>query len=1046
MMPVLSAGAIELPNQINAGNGSFGEKSDRPYNPSTIVFIDTAVADYQTLLDGVKLGVEAIVIDSHRDGVEQISEVLANRTNIDSIHLVSHGEPGSLQLGKTRLCVDNLEAYSQQLQQWRRALTIDADILIYGCNVAAASRACQKVRQGINSLSQSESRLKPTKNNFIKQSYLEDFCYETGVETPGGIEGELALEYFGETRIETSSGLDEQAVDGKHFLHRIASLTGANIAASKHLTGSAKLGGNWELETQIGHIKSPLAFDSKAMQNYASVLNTYTVKNTFDSGTDSLRDAIEKANFNPGLDTINFNIPGTGPYTITLNQALPVITSPVSIDGTFQPGYAGKPIIELNGSLVQQPASFSNSFYINGLELGKNPLGGAEDSSGSTIQGLVINGFGKGGNSIGHGIGVQTNNNIIQDNYIGTDISGTTAVGNTFTGIRIQSYTQNNPPNVVPPVTGNIISRNVISGNGLTGIFVAREGVTNTKITGNYIGTDATGTIALGTEGDGILILGKNGNNTIGGPAPGEGNIIANNKGSGIEINARSGSNTIQGNRIFNNKRLGIDLIGNTGITPNDLGDADTGSNNLQNYPVLTSVSGNTVSGILNSTPNANFRVEFFANSSYDQAGAGQGEAFLGFQDVTTDSAGNANINFAYTPVAGKPVLAATATNKTTGDTSEFSRRNQSPINSIPGRKTTTTTNPNNITLNSGDFVYNVLATPYPSAIDVSGVTGKVDSVTIALNNVKTYGQADASQTINLLLVGPEGQNVVLMSHVPSAPLNNVTLNLDDNAASFLYDFSSSTVPTIASGNYKPSNYSLNNARDIYPLALPPGTPTGAPEGPYGSTLSVFNKTNPNGTWKLYAVDANQYNSKASNATTPGNIASWSVNITTDIGKETTTQNTPRIFSASNGNSISVSDSDSESVEVNLSVTSGTLTLKSLTGVTGSGNGSNSLIYTGKQADINAALDGLTYTPNPNFSGTDTLTLTTNDRGAPELGGAQTDSDRVDITVNPTTPTPTTPTPTTPTPTTPTPTTPTPTTPTPTTPTPTTPTPTTPTP
>ena len=160
MIPVLSADAIEVPNKINAGNESFGEKSDRTPNPSTIVFIDAAVADYQTLLDQVKLGVEAIVIDSHRDGVEQISEVLANRTKIDSIHLVSHGEPGSLQLGKTRLSVDNLEAYSQQLQQWRRALTLDADILIYGCNVAAASRACQKVRQGIYSLSQSESRLK----------------------------------------------------------------------------------------------------------------------------------------------------------------------------------------------------------------------------------------------------------------------------------------------------------------------------------------------------------------------------------------------------------------------------------------------------------------------------------------------------------------------------------------------------------------------------------------------------------------------------------------------------------------------------------------------------------------------------------------------------------------------------------------------------------------------------------------------------------------------------------------------------------------------
>src|SRR4028119_444159 len=208
MIRVLSAGAIEVPNQINVGNESFGEKSDRTPNPSTIVFIDAAVADYQTLLAQVKLGVEALVIDSHRDGVEQISEVLANRINIDNIHLVSHGEPGSLQLGKTRLSADNLEAYSQQLQQWRRALTIGADILIYGCNVAAASRDCQKVRQGINSLSQSESRLKPTKNNFIKQPSLENFCYERRCETKGELD-EPALENFCYERgIETNGGLD----------------------------------------------------------------------------------------------------------------------------------------------------------------------------------------------------------------------------------------------------------------------------------------------------------------------------------------------------------------------------------------------------------------------------------------------------------------------------------------------------------------------------------------------------------------------------------------------------------------------------------------------------------------------------------------------------------------------------------------------------------------------------------------------------------------------------------------------------------------------
>jgi hypothetical protein len=81
-----------------------------------------------------------------------------------------------------------------------------------------------------------------------------------------------------------------------------------------------------------------------------------------------------QANFNPGLDTINFNIPGPGPYTITLfGQALPAITSPVIIDGKSQPGYAGQPIIELNGSLVQS-GGIGSFIGTNGIELSRSAL------------------------------------------------------------------------------------------------------------------------------------------------------------------------------------------------------------------------------------------------------------------------------------------------------------------------------------------------------------------------------------------------------------------------------------------------------------------------------------------------------------------------------------------------------------------------------------------------------------------------------------------------------------------------------------------------
>ena len=106
---------------------------------SAIAFIDKKVEDYQSLIAGVKPGTEVVVLDGHRDAIAQITEILALRTNIDSIHIVSHGAPGSLQLGKTRFSEDNLETYSEKLQQWQSALNLGADILIYGCNVALRS-------------------------------------------------------------------------------------------------------------------------------------------------------------------------------------------------------------------------------------------------------------------------------------------------------------------------------------------------------------------------------------------------------------------------------------------------------------------------------------------------------------------------------------------------------------------------------------------------------------------------------------------------------------------------------------------------------------------------------------------------------------------------------------------------------------------------------------------------------------------------------------------------------------------------------------------
>src|SRR6185369_5300590 len=109
------------------------------------------------------------------------------------------------------------------------------------------------------------------------------------------------------------------------------------------------------------------------------------------------------------------------------------------------------------------------------------------------------------------------------------------------------------------------------------------------------------------------------------------GNRISFNGGPGVSVSFGTG-NSIIANSIFSNGGLGIDLS-NLGVTPNDSVDADTGAHNLQNFPLLTSVSSNgsstTIQGTLNSKPATTFRIDFYSNAAGDPSGNGEGALFL---------------------------------------------------------------------------------------------------------------------------------------------------------------------------------------------------------------------------------------------------------------------------------------------------------------------------------------------------------------------------------------------------------------------------------
>ncbi|TWU43605.1 Inner spore coat protein H [Rubripirellula tenax] len=114
---------------------------------SHLVFIDASVDNIEQLAGGVADNHELVLLDANRSGIEQISEVLATRRGVASLHILAHGESGQIQLGNELVDRSTLDRMSNLIVGWTRALTVDADILIYGCETAAGSRGQQFIQR-----------------------------------------------------------------------------------------------------------------------------------------------------------------------------------------------------------------------------------------------------------------------------------------------------------------------------------------------------------------------------------------------------------------------------------------------------------------------------------------------------------------------------------------------------------------------------------------------------------------------------------------------------------------------------------------------------------------------------------------------------------------------------------------------------------------------------------------------------------------------------------------------------------------------------------
>ena len=485
------------------------------------------------------------------------------------------------------------------------------------------------------------------------------------------------------------------------------------------------------------------------------------VTSTSDGGFGSLRFAINYANTHPNAegmpDTISFDLGGEQPvYRITLASPLPVVTDPVVIDGTTQPGYYGRPVVIIDGRYLSREIAGADGLAIaagysevrglaivnipgNGLVLrdgdanvvranwiGLDPGPPAEDTvtSGNRGDGVrlvdsannTIGGSEPGDRNVvsgnaGEGIGVyghHSNANHIQGNYVGLSASGATDVGNRASGI----YVRRAPGNVIEDnvVSGNdgfagiaicgdlefcgganlgalgnaaanVVRRNrlgldsagsgplgnagygisidgapntviggagqgnYIAASGNAGMVIFKSNATGTSVQGNVIGLDAYRTKPMPNR-VGVHILSGASDTLIGGVGK-ESNVIAHSTTTGVLVEGdMSVRNRILGNSIFGSGQLNIDLAP-PGPTPNDRLDQDKGPNFLQNFPVITGATlryGTLhVTGIINTLPGAQVRVEIFRNANGCQPNSGGPEVreFIAERTFVTNAYGD---------------------------------------------------------------------------------------------------------------------------------------------------------------------------------------------------------------------------------------------------------------------------------------------------------------------------------------------------------------------------------------------------------------------
>jgi len=677
-----------------------------------LVFIDPHLPQHENLhadLIAQATGqrhLEIIPLNPARDGIAQVSQALKGRSRIDAIHFLTHGSNGTVQLGRSRLDSPRLAAGAGTLTTWGQALKTDADLLFYGCDLAAGAQGREFI-QRLATLTHADVAASSDKTGHVSQGGNWKLEFNTGpIATPLVISRPMQAAW---NHLLNTYPVTNANDSGAGSLRQAITDANANPGADT-ITFGIGAGGSVQtisVSSVLPDITGQVTIDgwTQGGGGYQGppLIN---LTDTGALGFDGLRISGNGAD---GSTVRGLAIYGFGGHGISLQDA-----DNVTIAGNY--------IGTDNTGTAAGLGNTGDGIIINGTDPDDNTIGGYNPEERNVIVGNSNRGIG-----ITAGSGTVADNNAIIGNYIGVDATGNTALGNLNDGIVLTSF----------DAAGTSIIGNTIGANGDDAMdFNSSSG---NIVQGNYIGTNSLGA-DLGNARQGIKLDGTTQDTTIGGTGAGEGNVIAFNQGGyAIEVGNDAvpatdpaDRNTIRGNSIYSNSSGSI-LV--NGFVNDGAGDADTSANEGQNPPTITSASvfGGyvTINGSLATKANSSYEIDFFS----DTVASPQGRTYLGFRTVATDGTGNAT--FSFTIAAGAGVgdrITATATAVSAVPATE--NGNTSPLSNdvaiAAGTPAVTSAvaeiSPTDVTTGSSTnlFTYDILAT-------IGGGDTGVNRVTIAV-------------------------------------------------------------------------------------------------------------------------------------------------------------------------------------------------------------------------------------------------------------------------------------------------------------------------